>query len=100
MAGVVFALFATLYFVALRVSWDMLRSELGLIFLFITLIFLKKEGGLRSGVLLSIAMVSVVLAHQIVAIIMFAIIFATIVRSFLDKKSGELRKLVICFFSS
>src|SRR3972149_7225297 len=36
-------LFATLYFVALRVSWDMLRSELALIFLFATLIFLKKD---------------------------------------------------------
>ena len=42
--SLVVALFATLYFVALRVSWDMLRSELALIFLFATLIFLKKEG--------------------------------------------------------
>ena len=90
------ALFATLYFVALRVSWDMLRSELGLIFLFATLILLKKDGGLRSGALLSIAMVSVVFAHQIVAIIMFAIILATVMRSYFDKKSGELRKITAC----
>src|SRR3990170_4348559 len=67
-------LFATLYFVALRVSWDMLRSELALIFLFTTLVFLAKDGrSLRTGVLLSLAMLSVVFANQLIAIIMFAI---------------------------
>ena len=34
------SLLAVLYFVALRISWDMLRSELGLIFLFAFLILL------------------------------------------------------------
>ena len=52
-------LFATLYFVALRVSWDMIRSELALIFLFVTLIFLRKNGNpLRNGAILSLAMLS------------------------------------------
>ena len=74
-------LFATLYFVALRVSWDMLRSELALIFLFVTLIFLKKDGvRFKNGVLLSLAMLSVVFAHQLIAVIMFAIVIATIMR--------------------
>ncbi|MCJ7560399.1 hypothetical protein MUO79_07245, partial [Candidatus Bathyarchaeota archaeon] len=90
-------LFATLYFVALRVSWDMLRSELGLVFLFTTLIFLKKDGRLfRSGILLSLAMVSVVFAHQLIAVIMFAIVIATILRSYFDKKMVELRRLIVC----
>jgi hypothetical protein len=90
-------LFATLYFVALRVSWDMLRSELALIFLFATLIYLKKDGRpIRNGVLLSLAMLSVVFAHQLVAVIMFAIVLATITRLYLDKKMAELSRLVIC----
>jgi len=89
-------LLATLYFVALRVSWDMLRSELGLVFLFITLILLKKEGStLKNGVLLSLAMLSVVFAHQLVAVIMFAIVIATILRSYIDKKVAELRRLLV-----
>jgi len=89
-------LFATLYFAALRVSWDMLRSELALIFLFATLIFLKKGGSpLRNGVLLSLAMLSVVFAHQLVAVIMFAIVLVTVMRLFLDKKMVELRRLVV-----
>ena len=90
-------LFATLYFAALRVSWDMLRSELALIFLFATLIFLKKDGNpLRNGVLLSLAMLSVVFAHQLVAVIMFAIVLVSVIRLFLDKKMVELRRLIVC----
>jgi hypothetical protein len=90
-------LFATLYFTALRVSWDMLRSELALIFLFATLIFLKKDGSrFRNGLLLSLAMLSVVFAHQLVAVIMFAIVLATIVRLYLDKEIVGLRRLIVC----
>jgi hypothetical protein len=90
-------LFATLYFVALRISWDMLRSELGLIFLFASLILLKKDGHpLRNGVLLSLAMFSVVFAHPLVAVIMFAIILATIARFYIDKEIVNLRRLIFC----
>ena len=90
-------LFATLYFVALRISWDMLRSELALIFLFVTLAFLEKTDSPRkNGVILSLAMLSVVFAHQLVAAIMFAIILATIARLYLGKKISQLFKLVVC----
>jgi hypothetical protein len=41
--GLLVALFATLYFVTLRVSWDMLRTKLGLVFLFIARILLAKN---------------------------------------------------------
>jgi len=90
------ALVATLYFVALRVSWDMLRNELGLIFLFVVLIFLQKNGvRWKNRVLLSLTMVSVVLAHPLVSVVMFAIVVATIMRLHLDSKSFEVRGLVM-----
>ncbi len=89
--------FATLYFVALRISWDMLRSEIGLIFLFATLTYLKKDGNpLKNGVILSLTMLSVVFAHQLVAVIMFAIVLATIVHSYIDKEISYLRGLIVC----
>ena len=89
-------LFATLYFVALRVSWDMLRSELALIFLFTTLVFLAKDGrSLKTGCLLSLAMLSVVFAHQLIAVIMFAMVLATLVHLYLGKRMSELVRLVI-----
>lgn len=89
-------LFATLYFVALRVSWDILRSELGLIFLFAALIFLEKGGApFRDGVLLSLAMLLVVFAHQLVAVVMFFIVLVTVTRLGLDRKMVEVRRLVV-----
>ena len=89
-------LFATLYFVALRVSWDMLRSELALIFLFTTLVFLAKDRrSLKTGVLLSLAMLSVVFAHELIAVIMFAIVLATLVHLYLGKKLSDLFRLAI-----
>jgi hypothetical protein len=88
--------FATLYFVALRISWDMLRSELGLIFLFIVLIYLKKDLSIfKNGVLLALSMFFVAFAHPLVTIIMFVIILFTIVQSYIDKKMFELRKLIV-----
>jgi hypothetical protein len=90
------ALLATLYFVALRISWDMLRNELGLTFLFVALTFLQRTGNhWKYTVFLSLAMISVVLTHPLVAVIMFAIVAATIIRLRLDSKPFEMRRLVI-----
>jgi len=90
------AILATLYFVSLRISWDMFRSELALIFLFIALILLQKNGrSLRSGLLLSISMALVVLSHQLIAIIMFAIVIATIASFSLKKKKAELQRIIV-----
>jgi len=74
------ALLGTLYFLALRISWDMLRNELGLIFLFIALTLLtsKKSGSWKNYVLLSILMLAVVLSHQLVSVIMLGIIGFTV----------------------
>ena len=76
------ALLGTLYFVALRVSWDSLRNMLGLVFFFIALtIFSMSE---RNGysrkhyALLALSMVAVVLSHQLVSVIMFGVFAFTI----------------------
>jgi hypothetical protein len=89
-------LFSTLYFVALRVSWDMLRSELALIFLFATLIFMARDGSpLKNGVLLSLSMLSVVFAEQLVAVIMFAIVLVTVAHLWLSKKIRAMATVVV-----
>ena len=75
------ALLGTIYFVALRVSWDMLRNELGLIFLFVVLILLTqiKKGSWKRYILLSLAMMAVVLSHQLAGVIMLGIVTFTII---------------------
>jgi hypothetical protein len=76
------ALIGTVYFVAMRVSWDLLRNELAIIFLFVTLTLLSKEEraprSWKLHSLLSLSMMSVVLAHQLVCIIMIGIVIVFI----------------------
>jgi hypothetical protein len=99
--SLVAAILSTLYFVALRISWDMFRSELALIFMFIALIILqKKEISFKNGVLLSLAMVLVVLTHQLVAIVMFAITLTMIAVLLFRKRKSQLRKISVCTFPS
>ncbi len=91
------ALLATSYFVSLRISWDMLRSEIGLIFLFVSLIFLSKgKLSLKTGVPLSLLMLLVVFSDQLVALVMFSIAIATILASYFNKQLKQARQLVFC----
>ena len=81
---------ATLYFVALRISWDFLRSELGLIFLFLALIIIqKKDHSFKDGLLLSFLMILIVFTHQLVAVIAFAIVMTSILRLAIDRKKTD-----------
>jgi len=89
-------LLVTLYFVALRVSWDLLRNELALIFLFVTLTMLHKGwNDWKSYVLLSLAMILVTLSHELVTVIMFVVVAAVVLRFLLKKEYVEARRLVL-----
>ena len=89
------ALLSTLYFVALRISWDMLRSELALIFLFSALILLQKNKfNAKNSILLSLLMFLVAFTNQLIAVIMFAIVAATVASFFVKNKRTDLPKLV------
>jgi hypothetical protein len=97
--SLVVTLFATLYIVALRVSWDMLRTELGLIFLFAALLLLEEKD--RSGknwVFLTLAMLAVAFAHQLVSFIMFSVVLFTTVLLSIERKWGDVRRIVFCSF--
>ena len=91
------ALLGTLYFVALRISWDMLRSELGLIFLFVALTLLAqiKVGSWRRYSLLSLAMVAVVLSHQLVAVILLGVVGFTVISTWFQKKLCDSLALIV-----
>jgi len=92
------SLVAALYFVALRISWDLLRNELGLIFLFITLTFLAEDGDrLKHNMLLLLLASLVVLVHQLVAVMMLFIILGMAINNFFKNRNEEVRKLVVVF---
>ncbi len=91
------ALLGTVYFVALRISWDMLRNELGLTFLFVVLTLLTqvKNSSWKRYVLLSLAMMAVVLSHQLVSVIMLGIVTFTVVYDLFRKNIHKSVNLVI-----
>jgi hypothetical protein len=95
--SIVPALLGTVYFVSLRVSWDMLRNELGLIFLFVVLTLLtdRRNSSWKRYVLLSLAMMAVVLSHQLVSVIMFGVVVFTVVYKLLRKDFIRLVNLVV-----
>ena len=83
------ALLGTLYFVALRVSWDAFREEIALIFLFVSLMFLvskqkEKVSWLRYAGF-SLAAVAVVLSNQVVAVLMLGILTASFLHQLIKK---------------
>jgi hypothetical protein len=89
---------ATLYFVSLRISWDMLRSELSLIFLFAFLTFLRgnwKEKPWKCYALFLPTTIFVVLSHQLTSVIMFAIVSVTALQSLVNKEYTAARDLVL-----
>ena len=92
------SLLAVLYFVGLRISWDMLRCELGLIFLLAFLIMLheclSKDQWKLFGLLLS-CMVLVVLTHQLVAAIMFAVVFTVVLKKLISRSYDAVWRLIL-----
>jgi len=89
-------LLAALYFVALRVSWDLLRTELALIFLFLTFTMLNRDfNNWKSFVLLPLTMVLVTLSHELVTVIMLVVVAAMALRSLLEKEYVKTRSLAL-----
>lgn len=92
-------LLATLFFVSLRISWDMLRNELALIMFFVVLTLLSSEKLFskqwKRYLLLSFAFSLVVLAHQLVSVIMFGVIALTIVHSLVKRKRSDVPRLLV-----
>jgi hypothetical protein len=92
------ALLGTAYFVALRISWDLLRNELALVLFFVVLTLLHDEGTSKYSwkryAAISLAMVSVVLAQQLVAVLMFGVVVITVVYRLLPKRRAKILPLI------
>lgn len=95
--SVVPALIGTIYFVSLRISWDMLRSEIALIFFFValTLISAKQEFSLKRYLLLSLVILAAVLSDQLVAVIVLGILVFLIFSNLVRRKYRQIINLII-----
>lgn len=85
------ALIGTLYFVALRISWDALREEFALIFFFLVLTLLVAKNNhsnnlsWKKWVGFSLALVGVVLSNQVVAVLLLGVLLFTVVYKIIRK---------------
>ncbi len=97
--SLIVALIGTLYFVALRISWDMLRTEMALIFLFVTLMLFNFKsdisGSWKRYTLLALAMSLVVLSEQLLAAILFGVVGLTFLYDLVRKRLLEAKRLAI-----
>jgi hypothetical protein len=95
------ALIGTLYFVALRISWDALREEIAIIFLFLALTAIAQIAAGKSNkknyLLLSLFLSAVVLSNQVVAVLALGIALFTFIFMFLRK--GRFNALRIIAFA-
>ncbi|MDI9644737.1 MAG: hypothetical protein QFX35_05910 [Candidatus Verstraetearchaeota archaeon] len=107
------SLIATLYFVGLRISWDMLRSELALVFIFPFFIVLdgvykgkntvsppsdlpaSSHFRCRQYLTLSVLMVLTALSHQLVSILMFITFLGYVVKNFVRGNRPSCAALVL-----
>lgn len=64
--------------VALRISWDLFRNEIGLIFMFLMLGISSSKIKYRN-ILQTLLSLTIVFTHQYVSILMFAILFGSII---------------------
>jgi hypothetical protein len=84
------ALVGTLYFVALRISWDALREELAILFLFLLLTAVAQitagKNSKRIYLFLSLAFSAVVLSNQVVAVLALGITLLTVIYLLLRRR--------------
>ena len=91
------AVLGTVYFVALRASWDMLREEVGFVFLFVVLMLFinRKNSSWKHYAVLSLSMAVVVFSHQLVSVIMFGVVIFTVAYELFYKDFFEASKVLL-----
>ncbi len=99
--SIVPALVGTLYFVALRVSWDAFREELALIFFFVVLMLLAMKAG-ESGkfswkryAAFSLALAAVVLSNQVVAVLVLGVLLFTVIYKLIRESRVDAVRLIM-----
>ena len=101
--GLVAAFLFSVYFLTLRISWDLYRNMLGLTFFFLFLPFLRKFDELPRSrkFIASVLAILITLSHEITSVIMFFVIFSGFALDFFkNKRLSKVLKLSLWFMPS
>jgi len=78
---------------AFRISWDLLRNTLGMTILFFALPLLLKLKSWKQFVGFVFLSILVVFCHDLVSVVMFAVVFGLLLRDFLEGNKARLWKV-------
>jgi hypothetical protein len=90
------ALLIACYFVSLRNSWDLYSQTLGLSFLFATFIALGHFQRNSKHILAFVFMILTILSHELIAVILFAVLGFEMVHLLMQQKKKDSTYLSIC----
>jgi len=93
------AIVGTIYFVALRISWDALREEIAVIFFFVALTVIAiapptKKFSWKRYLPLSGALIAVVLSNQVVSVLAMGVVLFTVIYKLFRKERINAIRLV------
>ncbi len=88
------ALITSLYFVTLRISWDLYRNVLGLTFILLSLPLLEGSTNRTRQLLLSVLVVMAVASDQLTGVISLILVAARMISSLKDREFNRLANLV------
>jgi hypothetical protein len=89
------ALLTSLYFVTLRVSWDLYRNMLGLTFILVAIVILQGWKGTGSLGLLALSIIGAVASDQLTGVIVLFLLMSRAVGDLLKGRRAEFMNLVI-----
>ena len=84
----------------MRISWDLLRNQLALIFLFLTLTALQERGDKWGYMIASITASLTVLSNSLVFIVMSAVLLSTTAQRFLKGEKGKAYAVTLAYIPS
>src|SRR3989475_1916267 len=88
------ALLTSLYFVTLRISWDLYRNMLGLTFILLSLPLIEDMKGPRKAALLSVLIVLAVAADQLTGVIALVLVGARALTGLTRNQREEFARMV------
>lgn len=80
----------SIYFISLRISWEMYRQMLGTIFLFLTLTIYRSANNKVSNILVPILSILTIFSHEITGVTLTAILLGEAIAGFLERNEKGL----------
>lgn len=98
--GLICAVFCMSYFVVLRITWELLRNVLGLVFFFLAISQTKNLGERRKGFLFIFFSILCLFSHEMMAILLFVVVVYFLLLELFSSRASDLYNIFKYYLSS